>query len=104
MKTTFRSVYLRFAAIALVCLALSPGAQGAPPQPAKVDKGTRAWVNESYGKLPLSFEANKGQQDGEVKFLSRGSGYNLFLTNEEAVLVLSKPEKPAPPPKEEFSP
>ncbi|MEO7725271.1 MAG: SBBP repeat-containing protein [Chthoniobacterales bacterium] len=33
-----------------------------------------------------------------MKFLSRGSGYNLFLTNREAVLVLSKPEKPAPRP------
>ena len=64
-------------------------------EPAKVDKATRARVSESYGKLPLSFEANEGQQDGQVKFLSRGSGYNLFLTNREAVLVLSKPEKPA---------
>ncbi|HSU86129.1 MAG TPA: hypothetical protein VLI42_05305, partial [Chthoniobacterales bacterium] len=98
MKTTIRSVYLTFAALALVCFALSPGAQGAPPQPAKVDKATRARVSETYGKLPLSFEANKGQQDGQVKFLSRGSGYNLFLTNREAVLVLSKPEEPAPPP------
>jgi hypothetical protein len=53
-------------------------------------------VNESYGKLPLSFEANEGQQDQAVKFLSRGSGYNLFLTNHEAVLVLTKSEKPAP--------
>lgn len=29
---------------------------------------------ENYGKLPLSFEANKGQTDGRVKFLSRGRG------------------------------
>ena len=98
MKTNIKSVYLTFAAIALGCFALSPGAQGAPPEPAKVDQATRARVSESYGKLPLSFETNEGQQDGQVKFLSRGSGYNLFLTNKEAVLVLSKPEKPAPPP------
>jgi hypothetical protein len=98
MKTTIRSVYLTFAALALACFALSPGAQGTPPEPAKVDQATRARVSQSYGKLPLSFEANEGQQDGEVKFLSRGSGYNLFLTNREAVLVLSKPEKPAPAP------
>ena len=31
-----------------------------------------------------------------MKFLSRGRGYNLFLTNREAVLVLTKSEKPAP--------
>jgi len=47
---------------------------------------------ESYGKLPLSFEVNLGQTDKRVKFLSRGSGYSLFLTTNEAVLVLKKPE------------
>ena len=28
----------------------------------------------AYGKLPLSFEINRGQTDPQVKFLSRGSG------------------------------
>jgi len=54
------------------------------------DKATRARLMESYGRLPLSFEANHGQTDGKVKFLSRGSGYNLFLTSTEAVLSLRK--------------
>jgi len=48
-------------------------------------------VVKEYGKLPLSFEANQGQSDHQVMFLSRGSGYNLFLTPSEAVLSLSKP-------------
>jgi len=48
------------------------------------------WV-ESYGKLPLSFEANVGQTDGRVKFLSRGAGYTLFLLPDEAVLSLRGP-------------
>jgi hypothetical protein len=43
---------------------------------------------ENYGKLPLAFEANHGQADPSVKFLSRGSGYSLFLTDSEAVLAL----------------
>jgi hypothetical protein len=43
---------------------------------------------ESYGKLPLSFEVNQGQTDRQVKFLSRGRGYALFLTGDEAVLTL----------------
>ncbi len=51
---------------------------------------TRARVSEAYGKLPLSFEANDGQIDSQVKFLSRGAGYNLFLTLNEAVLELRK--------------
>ncbi len=49
-------------------------------------------VIERYGKLPLGFEANRGQTDPRVKFLSRGRGYNLFLTPTEAVLALHKPE------------
>ncbi len=49
-------------------------------------------VVESYGKLPLSFEANQGQTDARVDFLSRGNGYSLFLTPSEAVLALRKVE------------
>jgi hypothetical protein len=47
----------------------------------------KARVVENYGKLPLSFEANNGQADESVKFLSRGPGYTLFLTGDEAVLA-----------------
>jgi len=47
-----------------------------------------------YGKLPLSFEANQGQSDNRVKFLSRGRGYSLFLTSTEAVLQLRIPARP----------
>ena len=47
-------------------------------------------ILDQYGKLPLSFEANHGQTDSKVKFLSRGHGYSLFLTGSEAVIVLKK--------------
>jgi hypothetical protein len=43
-------------------------------------------VNEAYANLPLSFEANRGQTDQQVKFISRGNGYTLFLTPSEAVI------------------
>src|SRR5437016_4098770 len=42
----------------------------------------------AYGKLPLSFEENQGQTAREVRYVSRGSGYELFLTPQEAVLAL----------------
>jgi len=42
----------------------------------------------AYGKLPLGFEANQGQTDGRARFLSRGSGYLLYLTPDAAVLAL----------------
>lgn len=48
-----------------------------------------------YSRLPLHFEANAGQTDRRVKFLSRGNGYGLFLTPTEAVLVLRKPRTKA---------
>ena len=52
-----------------------------------------ARLREGYGRLPLSFEANQGQTDRAVKFLSRGSGYDLFLTPAEAVLRLGIAER-----------
>jgi hypothetical protein len=45
-----------------------------------------------YGKLPLTFEANHGQSNPQVKFLARGHGYSLFLTGQSAVLALHKDE------------
>lgn len=42
----------------------------------------------SYGRLPLGFEANTGQLDGKVKYFSRASGFQLYLTDSEAVLAL----------------
>jgi Beta-propeller repeat len=41
--------------------------------------------------MGLRFEPNQGQTDGRVKFLSRNSQYNLFLTSDEAVFVLNDP-------------
>ena len=45
-------------------------------------------IADAYGKLPLSFEANQGQSDSQVNFISRGSGYTLFLTPAEALLSM----------------
>src|SRR6267378_6472265 len=59
------------------------------------DPAVQAKVAESYARLPLSFEANHGQTDRRVKFLSRGSGYSLFLTANETVLSLRKTTTPA---------
>jgi hypothetical protein len=48
-------------------------------------------VKDAYGRLPIAFEENAGQHDGTVKYSARGSGYQLFLTSDEAVLSLSQP-------------
>lgn len=58
---------------------------GASPEESR----TRA-VN-AFVRMPLTFEANRGQTDPRVKFLARGQGYTLFLTRRgEAVLALRK--------------
>ena len=48
----------------------------------------KAQVNAAYGKLPLIFETNQGQSDPQVRFVSRGPSYTLFLTHDEAVFSL----------------
>jgi beta-propeller repeat-containing protein len=63
--------------------------------PTMPDISDRGKVRESYGKLPLSFEANEGQFDSRVKFVSRGGGHTVFLTSTEAVLSLYAPVKSA---------
>src|ERR1700682_4793304 len=70
--------------------------RGVPSVLSQPDPARQGKIAESYGKLPLSFEANHGQADGRVKFLSRTGGYALFLTGDEGVLVLrgSAGEKP----------
>jgi hypothetical protein len=71
------------------------GTVQAPVTPAKSDAARRVQVSETYGKLPVHFEANQGQTDEQVKFLARGKGHTLFLTPSEAVVVLTKREQTA---------
>ena len=54
----------------------------------RADAHQRANLDKEYGKLQLSFEANNGQTDPAVKYFARGSGYNVFFTDSEAVFVL----------------
>ena len=61
----------------------------APISASHADPKAQAKILDIYGKLPLDFEANQGQTDARVKFLSRTGGYTLFLTGDEAVLALS---------------
>ncbi|MCH9042104.1 MAG: SBBP repeat-containing protein [Thaumarchaeota archaeon] len=59
-------------------------------QQSDITDEVKAQIFETYGKLPLNFEANYGQTDNQVSFLSKGSGYILFLTPREAVFSLIK--------------
>src|ERR1700722_6863151 len=45
-------------------------------------------VNSTYGHLPLTFQANKGQTDPRGQYMSQGDGYSVFLTCQGMVLLL----------------
>lgn len=62
----------------------------------QTDPKAQAKIFDQYGKLPLSFETNQGQMNTKVKFFSRGHGYSLFLTGNEAVIVLKKASPRSP--------
>jgi len=48
---------------------------------------SQAGVLSGYGKLPLTFEQNQGQTDARVKFLARGSGYTVFLSDDQTTTL-----------------
>jgi hypothetical protein len=69
----------------------------APPEEFPTERPSKEILLSTYGKLPLSFEENRGQVDPRVAFLSRGKGYTLYLTATEAVLALQKESDPGAP-------
>jgi len=81
--------------VSLILALLVTAACGTVPAsvtPAESDAPRHVRVSEAYGKLPLYFEANKGQTNEQVRFLARGSRSTLFLTPSEAVLVFTHRE------------
>jgi hypothetical protein len=74
-----------FAALGITAQTFAQNNQ--PISASQTDPKAQAKILDQYGKLPLSFEVNHGQTDPRVKFLSRTSGYTLFLTGDEAVLT-----------------
>ncbi|MGA7359234.1 MAG: hypothetical protein WBW70_10290, partial [Candidatus Sulfotelmatobacter sp.] len=67
-----------------------PNAFGLSPSKSKPD------ARAILGQLPLIFEPNQGQADSSVKFVSRGSGYSLYLDPTGAVLAMQT-ARPASP-------
>ncbi len=54
----------------------------------KLPPPSESETKPDYGAIPLHFEPNVGQIDEKVRFLSRGKGYTLLLTGDEAILAL----------------
>lgn len=54
-------------------------------------RGAVPVIADKYGDMPLVFEVNQGQLDEEIKFMARGSGYNLYLTPAKIMMALYRP-------------
>src|SRR4029077_1886236 len=50
----------------------------------------RTSLLKGYDQNSFAFEANQGQADPRVKFLSRGPGHTVYLTQDETVVVLPR--------------
>lgn len=90
MKQTRRFVWIRHLKAEPACWLLAIAGLGfgaPPPKPVPIAK-----QNAALQVVPLSFEANRGQADSVVKFLSRSNsrsnGYVLLLTPDTAVFKL----------------
>ncbi len=91
----FQSIRAPLRLFAFAALAAAPAIDGmaAPAAGASALRAGRikAQAVSRYGALPRVFEANHGQFDRSVPFVSRGRGYSLSLMASGALLVLSKP-------------
>ena len=56
-------------------------------QPTGQPKGSTP-ARATFAQVPLSFEQNVGQTDERVRYVARGIGYTIFLTETEAVISL----------------
>jgi hypothetical protein len=83
-----RLLFLFLVGTSTLAFAQSNSKHRLPAGLSQTDQAVQRKTVEGYGNLPLSFEANSGQTDAEVKFLSRGHGYTLFLTGDEAVFSM----------------
>lgn len=72
--------------------ARAAGPAPAPDVPRESAAATEGRAREAYGKLGLSFEANHGQTDERVRFITRVGGATVFLTQTEAVFLLRNAE------------
>jgi hypothetical protein len=71
----------RNAARAASAGSLTPPAGAATPS-------ARGRIQAAFATLPLAFEQNQGQTDGQVKYMARAKAYTLFLTANDAVFSL----------------
>ena len=87
-RTNLRSVFSMAVVFVTAMTVLIPGLP--------TERANAARVESVSGKLsggsPVYFEENRGQQDDRVRYFSRGSDMEMFLTATEAVYVVRSAE------------
>src|ERR1019366_4566936 len=96
MKLKLVSLFSCLILVATILIRIHPPASRLALSRRSIPESLSRRIAERYGNLPLRFEANDGQTSREVKFLSRGAGYTLFLNSDEAVLSLTQSQAAAP--------
>src|SRR5580658_1511950 len=68
----------------------------APTNPLTAQVVTKDAAIKAAGKLPLTFEPNRGQTDSRVKYLARSLGYQVFLNSGSSAVMAFRPSKNTP--------
>src|SRR5580658_6673372 len=87
-----QTLSLGFLAAILTGIPSSAQQSGNFPLLPRTSRSLAARAQSNYGNLPVTFEANHGQTDPQVRFVSRGPGYTAFLTSDGMVLSLRAKE------------
>ena len=81
--------YLSFFALVVLALPFVPAQFAAGPSAVMAEPSVLESGPAPGATLPMAFEPNVGQTDERVRFLARGKGYAVFLTQDGATLSLA---------------
>src|SRR5271166_1993370 len=95
-RSSFRIGTSRMAALLAVFFFVALAAMVHQPAVASRSAGRSlaapsARVMENFARLPLAFEANRGQLKAGVNYRARGAGFEAFLDRAGATLVMGSP-------------
>lgn len=98
MRTQLHQIRFRDCLATALIAFFALGAAASPTSAPPVSESARGAIDteagkratNAYDKVPLGFERNQGQVDQRVRYLTRGPGYALYLTDREAVFTLQK--------------
>jgi hypothetical protein len=84
-----RTAFIAVGLVVTTALFVGTSSSRASAQPRETHlPATRQAALESFGGLPMSFEANVGQADGRARFVARGTRYAVALSGAGAAVAL----------------